>query len=657
MLNIHRTALAAGSALLVMLFALPAMGEQPLAIPHDGTAEAMPPTARVSFLDGTLYGWGPFEDEKRHLILNDIVREGDELYAAPGTFAEIELPGNNFVRLGGGSSVTIVSYQDDIQIIPTAGSVYVSTGSWNQVFARFGEDQAEVASYSLARLDIQPEGERQLGVAAGLASIHGATAFKIAENQRVFSSQPGVPWVYGEFYPRNGDDFDLWNLQREGLIRRPLDDDVPSYPLVGYHELQDYGAWLVVDGVWGWHPHVETSWRPFSVGEWVWNHGYGWVWVSGTPWGWVTGHYGRWMFSDQVGWVWMPGMVWAPAWVAWSSHGGYIGWCPIDWWGRPVVLAGWYSYYYWDYWIFCNHDYFYHGGYHHHGSYHYSDYHGNSHRRYTSRDGHGGQGAGYHGVGHDGDQGGGHGAGGASNPSNERDTTRSHAFGGDFQQFTRDEFDAMERTPIRGPNQDLLRAASATPEQRQAFEAGGATRTAMLRERCDSCRNSARDRGTPLRANGYSGGGGSTPTRSYGSSGDGTLAGDRAREALGVGGEHQMPDRSAGEGAPYTPRYDGRSDGNKGYDRVRDYESRQPSSSSSSSDRPTRTYDNGGSSSSGRSSSSSSRSSSSSGRSSSSKSSSSKSSSSKSSSSKSSSSKSSSSKSSSGSSSGKSKKK
>lgn len=657
--------------------------KSPDEMPEGGTANAAPPAARVSYLDGTLYCWGPFDDEKRHLILNDIVREGDELYAAPGTWAEIEFPGSTFLRLDGGSSVIVQHYRDDLVLIPTAGAFYVSTGDWNRGAVRFGPDSVEAASASLVRLDISPDEYRRVATVHGLARLEGDDlSIELVEQEQAWAERFGQRWELGRFVVRDGDDFDLWNLDREEILRRPLDEDTPSYPLVGYSELHDYGTWVVVDGVWVWRPYVEAGWRPFTRGEWIWVGGYGWTWASGHSWGYVTSHHGRWVYDPFYGWVWMPGMTWAPAWVTWSVQGHYVGWCPIDWWGYPVVITvGWYSY--WDYrcWTFSHHDYFYHGGYHHHGSYHYHHHHANSHRRHgNSHSSHGGgQHAGSSHARHDGDTG--------ASASHERDSdgsnSRTRAFGSDFRTFDKGEFEAAQPSAVRNANTDLLRRDTMGADDRQAYERGGTSRDSLLAQRFTSDRQDATSnrpgRGTAETSRGGGDGGkgtGATGIRAEGStnterstpgdtqraaSGDtsraaasspGKTAADRgtaspttirphtsttgtrstyapvdrsSSSSTGTRSTYTVPDRSSSSSStsttqPYVPRYNGRSDGQKGYSGSRS----SSSSSGSSSSRPSYT---GSSSSRSKSSTSSSRGSSSSTRSSSSSSSKSKSSS------------------------------
>lgn len=106
----------------------------------------------------------------------------------------------------------------------------------------------------------------------------------------------------------------------------------PAEPIVRgfYDELSPYGQWVAVGGYGRcWQPAgVGPTWRPYTVGHWVYAD-CGWTWISEEPWGYSTCHYGRWFSDGRYGWVWVPGSVWAPAWVAWRSGGGYVGWAPL----------------------------------------------------------------------------------------------------------------------------------------------------------------------------------------------------------------------------------------------------------------------------------------------------------------------------------------
>ena len=76
-----------------------------------------------------------------------------------------------------------------------------------------------------------------------------------------------------------------------------------------------------------WVPSVETGWRPYTVGRWVWTDD-GWYWDSSEPFGQIVFHYGRWAYDPDLGWVWIVGDEWAPAWVVWRESDDDIGWMP-----------------------------------------------------------------------------------------------------------------------------------------------------------------------------------------------------------------------------------------------------------------------------------------------------------------------------------------
>ena len=103
-----------------------------------------------------------------------------------------------------------------------------------------------------------------------------------------------------------------------------------------YDQMSPYGQWVQNPQYgWVWIPSgVAAGWQPYVDGHWVYTDA-GWAWVSDEPWGWAAYHYGRWYDDSTYGWAWVPGVQWAPAWVAWRSGGGYIGWAPLP----PVI--GW----------------------------------------------------------------------------------------------------------------------------------------------------------------------------------------------------------------------------------------------------------------------------------------------------------------------------
>jgi hypothetical protein len=100
-----------------------------------------------------------------------------------------------------------------------------------------------------------------------------------------------------------------------------------------HRELGDQGTWENQEPYGEvWEPPVAEDWRPYTEGHWE-DTDQGWGWVDDQPWGWAVFHYGRWAYGPKHRWFWVPGSRWAPAWVAWRSGGGYVGWAPLP----PVI--------------------------------------------------------------------------------------------------------------------------------------------------------------------------------------------------------------------------------------------------------------------------------------------------------------------------------
>ena len=125
--------------------------------------------------------------------------------------------------------------------------------------------------------------------------------------------------------------------------------------MVGYEDLDDYGAWQT-DPNYGavWFPRsTPAGWAPYRYGHWESVQPWGWTWIDDEPWGFAPFHYGRWA-SVRGRWGWVPGEaklrpVYAPALVAfvggqgWSGSasfgsGGGVGWVPLAP-GEPFVPA------------------------------------------------------------------------------------------------------------------------------------------------------------------------------------------------------------------------------------------------------------------------------------------------------------------------------
>jgi hypothetical protein len=150
------------------------------------------------------------------------------------------------------------------------------------------------------------------------------------------------------------DDLDSWCADRDAHEARLASARYLPRSVVGYEDLDDYGAWDTVPEYGSvWYPRVVVAgWAPYHYGHWAWIEPWGWTWVDNAPWGFAPFHYGRWAFIAGR-WGWCPGPivvvanrppvvrpVYAPALVAWfgGAHWGVsvrlgggpsLGWVPL----------------------------------------------------------------------------------------------------------------------------------------------------------------------------------------------------------------------------------------------------------------------------------------------------------------------------------------
>jgi hypothetical protein len=322
------------------------------------------PHARVSFVEGDYFVRGPFDSEEQNLVLNSIIREGDIVRAGENTLAEIELPNATFLRMSS-NGIVRVDRVDPIEITVIEGSAYFSQGPSGQA-AALTTSQGGVSTNpgSLTRIEATRvdqsttvrvvSGDVRATCNGGESRIAGGATLTCGAG----AAQPG------QWDPSHGDSFDHWNREREDLVRRAA--TTPSEVAgryEGMHDLEGHGNWVYVDNGWYWQPTgIDVGWRPYYDGYWSWYGAWGWTWIPSAPWGYVTHHYGRWVHRMGFGWVWSPAPVWAGAWVVWGAFGGYLGWAPCDFWGRPVGIYARYSWYDPYVWSFGHARYFYEGG-------------------------------------------------------------------------------------------------------------------------------------------------------------------------------------------------------------------------------------------------------------------------------------------------------
>jgi hypothetical protein len=181
-------------------------------------------------------------------------------------------------------------------------------------------------------------GETRLSVYDGDAYLDAADRVRVRNGERAFARRGER--VFGpERFGRDeeADDFARWDAELgDEAYAAGRNEHLPEELSPYAEDLDRNGSWSFEVGVGNvWRPYVSTSWQPYSFGRWSWT-AYGWTWVPNEPWGWAPFHYGRWDYSN--GWYWIPGGSWGPGWVSWSAGNDYVGWCPLGFRDRTVVV-------------------------------------------------------------------------------------------------------------------------------------------------------------------------------------------------------------------------------------------------------------------------------------------------------------------------------
>jgi hypothetical protein len=122
----------------------------------------------------------------------------------------------------------------------------------------------------------------------------------------------------------DGDEFDHWVSGRIDTVSTATNASLQytnsPYYAPGYADLYTYGSWFSCGGFgYGWRPFgASFGWSPFTMGQWLWDPGFGWTFASYQPWGWAPYHYGGWLFDASCGgWFYSP-----PAFYGFGGNGG-----------------------------------------------------------------------------------------------------------------------------------------------------------------------------------------------------------------------------------------------------------------------------------------------------------------------------------------------
>lgn len=272
---------------------------------------------------------------------------GDKLLTMDGQ-AEVQFGRRNYLRLDSFAQAEFALLPSEvdgrIKIHLLDGRAYLRVVALDKekgIEVHSPDASFYILEEGLYRFEVDSENETGIFVYEGSVEAAGEKgSILVRAREKLVASRGEILSDPETFYARS-DGFDQWNESRDELLaRRSSSAYLPSAISEYEEELADNGRW-VYEQPYGnvWVPYVHhIDWRPYYFGRWVWYPIIGWTWVSSEPWGWCTHHYGRWHWRINLGWYWIPRTHWGPAWVHWYHDHNYVGWCPLSYYNRPVVI-------------------------------------------------------------------------------------------------------------------------------------------------------------------------------------------------------------------------------------------------------------------------------------------------------------------------------
>ena len=203
-----------------------------------------------------------------------------------------------------------------------SASFYVNPGSGDYFSVTGGDFTVEASGKGSFRMNNFDDGSNVDVLTGHAAVLHKKETTQLSKGQSL-SMKAGDDAVSLGHLPA-GDDFDHWVAGRIDTVSAATNASLQytgsSSYVPGYADLYTYGAWSSCGGYgYGWRPFgASFGWSPFTMGQWLWDPGFGWTFASFQPWGWAPYHYGGWLFDASCGgWFYSP-----PAYFGYG-YGGY----------------------------------------------------------------------------------------------------------------------------------------------------------------------------------------------------------------------------------------------------------------------------------------------------------------------------------------------
>jgi hypothetical protein len=191
-------------------------------------------------------------------------------------------------------------------------SFYVNPLSDDYFSVTGGDFTVEANGRSSFRLDNYDDGSTVGALKGRVTVLHKDQSARLEKGQSLSikagdDSSPELGRLAAE------DDFDRWVSGRidnvASATTAALQYTNSPFYTSGFADLFTYGAFSSCGGYGlGWRPFgAGLAWSPFSMGQWLWDPGFGWTWISSQPWGWAPYHYGGWLFDTGCGgWFYSP---------------------------------------------------------------------------------------------------------------------------------------------------------------------------------------------------------------------------------------------------------------------------------------------------------------------------------------------------------------
>jgi|HubBroStandDraft_6_1064221.scaffolds.fasta_scaffold69203_2 hypothetical protein len=208
-----------------------------------------------------------------------------------------------------------------------SASFYVNPANGDYFSVTGGDFTVESSGKGSFRVNNFDDGSN-VDVLTGHASVlHKKETTQLSKGQSL-SMKAGDDTVNLGRLP-SSDEFDHWVSGRIDTVSSATNASLQytnsPYYSPGYADLYTYGSWSSCGGFgYGWRPFgAGLGWSPFTMGQWMWDPGFGWTFASFQPWGWAPYHYGGWLFDASCGgWFYSPPIYYG---YGNGGYGGYPG--------------------------------------------------------------------------------------------------------------------------------------------------------------------------------------------------------------------------------------------------------------------------------------------------------------------------------------------